>query len=147
MIVAAIALSLLTQQMTQEELISEGTMIGRAGSAMGLCSALGYSVDKGAGATWAQDFSQRVAGAGWDPALAERAIGSGSVAEEVEMAPPTEAGLNAEQLKNTAATYIAKVKARCLRLHDEHAGLISDLDQGDRNADAQLAIMLRGLEP
>lgn len=147
MIVAALAIALLAQQMTQEEMISEGAMIGRAGSAMGLCSALGYSVDKSAGAAWAQDFSHRVAGAGWDPALANRAIASGSVTEEAEMAPPTDAGLNAEQLRNTAATYIGNVKARCHRLHDEHAGLISDLDQGDRNADAQLAIMLRGLEP
>ena len=145
MIVAAIALALLTQQMTQEELISEGAVIGRAATAMGLCSGLGYSVDKDGGIAWARDFGDRAAGAGWDAALAERAIASGSAAEEAEMAPPTDADLNAEQLRKTAAAYIAKVKARCHRLHDEHAGLISDLGQGDRNADVQLAIMLRGL--
>ena len=143
---AVVAVALLAQQMTQEDMISEGEQIGRAATAMGLCSGLGYSVDKDGGIAWARDFGDRAAGAGWDAALAERAIASGSVAEEARMAPPSDAGLNAEQLRNAAATYIAKVKARCHRLHDEHGGLISNLDQGDRNADAQLAIMLRGLE-
>ena len=146
MIVAAIALALLAQQMTQEDMISEGEQIGRAATAMGTCKAIGYSVDELAGARWAEAYMTRAAESGWTVEVADNAVDAGSAAEALRLAVPQyDRSLTPSQLRGLATDFITKVKARCRRLSAEVPGMIRDVDQGDRNADAQLAIMLRGL--
>ena len=146
MIALAFGLALLTQQMNQEDLISEGEQIGRAATAMGTCQAVGYPVDELAGARWADAYMTRAAESGWAVEVADNAVDAGSAAEALRLAVPQyDPSLTPSQLHGLATDFITKVKARCRRLSAEVPGMIRDVDQGDRNADAQLAIMLRGL--
>ncbi len=56
-----------------------------------------------------------------------------------------EPGLSDQQLRDFAGEMVARMKARCHRLASEHSGRIGNLDHGDRNANAELAIMLAPL--
>ena len=144
--IATLAAVVAFQAMSQAELIHEGGQIGRASVAMGLCSRIGYTVSSDMGERWAEDFGQRATASGWSEDVTRAAIHMGVSTEVAEMDfRSPEPGLSAQQLRDFAANMVNRMKARCHRLASEHAGLISDLDQGDRNADAELAIMLAPL--
>jgi hypothetical protein len=146
MIALILAGALLAQDYTQDEVIEEGERIGRAAAAMGMCKSFGYRVYEQTGAHWAQTFGEDAEASGWSASVVQSAIQAGTASELAEAALQDipDAATDAEFVAQATAV-VERVKARCRRLAQEHSGLISHLDEGDRNADAQLAIMVRPL--
>jgi hypothetical protein len=146
MIGIAFAIALIGQDMTQAEMIDEGAQIGRAAAVVGVCGELGYTVYQETGERWAEDYTERGLASGWSEGVLGSAIEAGSAAEIAEMNFTMPAHNGDAAVFNAAVTAVFdRLKARCRRLGAEHAGLISGLDAGDRNADAKLAIMLAPL--
>jgi hypothetical protein len=134
------------QAMPQAELIREGGQIGRAAYAMGACMRIGYTVFPEALEQWQLGFGHRATASGWSERVASAAIRMGTSLESAEMdSRSPEPGLSAQQLRDFTGEMFNGLKARCHRLASEHPELIGNLDQGDRNADAELAIMLAPL--
>ena len=146
MISAVIALLLIGQAMSQAEMIEEGDDIGRSAFAMGVCDSMGYTVHDDAAGRWGDDFFERGASAGWSTETLRSAFDAGGRNEEadIDLTVP-DRGVDNSAFVAGVTAQVEKVKARCHRLAREHSGLISRLDEGDRNADAQLAIMLGSL--
>lgn len=146
MIALAIAATLFAQDMTQAEMIDEAEQIGRAGYAMGVCSRH-YDVQPEIMQRWTDDFRERAAAAGWSESVMVAALQSGvrKAGSALDLSVPTiEVGEPA--FRAGVAAMFDRIKASCHRFQTEHSGLITDMDQGDRNADADLAITLRPLD-
>lgn len=147
MIALTLAIAILAQDMNQAEMMAEGEDIGRSVFAMGTCSGIGYTVHEENAGRWGQDYAERGVAAGWSEDVLIAATQSGNRMEEADLAltAPSHEG-DDEVFRARVTALVERIKDRCHRLADEHANLISSLDQGDRNADAQLAIMLRPLD-
>jgi hypothetical protein len=147
MIGLALAAALAAQDMTRDDLIAEGEAVGRSSVAMGLCGRLGYTVYQSTGEGWAADFGERAIASGWSEDVALAAIRMGAQAETAELNfdAPEHRGDDAAFRAEVGALF-GQMKARCHRLAAEHAGLISNLERGDRNADAEMAILLSPLD-
>jgi hypothetical protein len=147
MIGIALALTLFGQEMTPAQLVTEGEDIGRALFAMGVCKAVGYTTHDDAAMTWGEDFGARATAAGFTEAIAQSAIEQGIQSEQAETDLPRPGPeVSPEEFRARITGAMSGIKSRCRRLSLEHSALISNLDQGERNADAQLAILMRPLD-
>jgi len=147
MIGITFALVLLGQDMTQADLVMEGEAIGRSIFAMGVCKAVGYTTHDDAAMAWGEDFGVRATAAGFTEAIAQSAIEQGVQSEQAETDLPRPGSeVSTAEFRARITGAIEGVKSRCRRLSVEHSALIGNLDQGERNADAQLAIMMRPLD-
>lgn len=141
--IAALAAVAFLQTMTQAELLAEANDLGRSAAIMGACSSLGYTIYQDEGIGWAESFSARAQRSGWSQEVVDAAVEAGvdDAEQDMNLTLPPERGSN-EDLIVQATAWIEAMKAKCHGLHRDHAGLIGDLANGDRNADARLAIML-----
>ena len=145
---AEIAFALALQAMPQAEFLAEGEQVGRLAGRSGACQSAGYEINDERGLAVAKDFSERAKAAGWNDDLIASAISSGSRLEEIELSPFTDVpeGMSDAELRRFATEFFATLKTRCASLAANYPGVIVDVEQGHRNADAKLAIMLRPLD-
>lgn len=144
--IAALIIAVVIQSMTRAEMLAEADDLGRSAAVMGACSSLGYTTYPEEGLAWAEEFSARAEQSGWGNVVVRAAVDAGVDAEELELnlaLPPNTA--TDDELVSKATAWVDAMKAKCHRLHSDHAGLIGDLPTGDRNADARLAVMLAPL--
>ncbi len=136
-----IALALAGQDMTESGLLAEGERIGRAASAMGLCEETGYTVHEDAREVWSNDYFARGAASGLSAETLRAAVDAGREKEDAEFNFTIPGGGDGSAVVALIKTYVQRVKVRCHDVAEQRAGLITDLQDGDRNADAQLEIM------
>ena len=148
MILTGLLIAVAMQTMPQSDFLAEGEQIGRLAGRSGACASAGYEVDDERGLAIANDFSDRAKAAGWPEDLIAEAISSGSRLEEIELSPFTDVpeGMSDAELRRFANDFFATLKTRCASLAANYPGVIVDVEQGHRNADAKLAIMLRPLD-
>ena len=147
MIGLALALVLGGQNMSQADLIYQGERIGRMSAAAGACAAIGYEVDPSVGERLVDGYGRAALASGWSEDVAVAAINSGASRERLEsesFEPP--AGASGPELRRFATAAFARSKERCHDLEWRYPGVIVDLERGDRNVDARLAIMLQPLD-
>ena len=143
MIALIFAGAMLGQNMTQAEMIAEGEELGRSLFALGMCGSMGYQTHEDVGIQWAENFGERATASGWAASVGVTAIERGQNLEDAETrldVPGDE--LSDSEFVEEVTAIVDALKVRCRRLAAEHPDLLSNIDQGDRNADAQRAIML-----
>lgn len=139
--------ALLAQEMTRAEMDDEAGLIGAASVAIGVCGRFGYNVHPNTLDQWTNDFSHRAEASGWDEEVVAGAARRGAAEEQarLDLQPPPD-DLTTGQLRIFAVAMLTRIKGRCRQLDANHAGLVSDLSDGDRNADAQFASVLQPLD-
>lgn len=144
---AFLGLALALQSMPQSDLIFRGENVGRFSAAAGACEAIGYEIDEDVGVGLIEQFRKAALAAGWTEETAAAAVSAGAALHqsEMELAEPPEGASDAD-LRRYAVTMFARFKEQCHDLERRYPGVIVDLERGDRNADARLAIMLRPLD-
>lgn len=145
----ALALALAIQQpvvMTQDAFVDRGIALGRMAASAGACESAGYEVDRELGVDLAETYAAEAKEAGWPESLAAEAIRTGSDMGAQDLQVRMEvADADDPLLEDKARAAFGWLKAHCHSAAQAYPGLIPDVESGDRNLDARVAIILRPL--
>ena len=141
---ASVIILLIGQLMTTEaEVVDEGRSIGRMSAALQVCADIGYDTRSERATEIEHDSLGRAIKAGWHWGQWRMAFDDGVEREQADLDLTSERDLPRDEMEIRLPQALVRVKARCRDLAKRYPGVIENLDEGDRRAEAQVAGWLR----